>query len=388
MGFSKGSNVTDGLRRGIDGTNYKMHLMQRMGHTFQPTRGLRQGDPLRLSYLMRLAMREGLLKGEKASRRGLEISHFLFADDCILFSKARNRGALILKEIMKEYERCLGQCVNFNKSTIFYSSNTTEGKKEEILALLSVRSSTNLEKYLGLSTVVELICELKDGVQGYYHKRVRRSSLNQCSRQYQLMLCHAFFYRNLYKTVSLNFGGKKAMGKKEYISASGSICAVQKKMGEWVSEYFLNDDFLNSQLGNTSSYIWRSIWSTKGLCWRVSMGMNVSVNNDAWISDVENLRLSSFVFNMRDSKVAELIDKEDAEKILRIPLAKEPHDDFLVWSGESLGEYSVHSAYKLLRNSGENLRAYALQADYRNFYKKLWLQNLLTKIKITIWRTS
>ncbi|KAA3487455.1 hypothetical protein EPI10_031278 [Gossypium australe] len=72
-----------------------------------------------------------------------------------------------------------------------------------------------------------------------------------------------------------------------------------------------------------------------------------------------------------DSKVAKLIDTNkriwkreliantfsegDAEKILRIPLAQEPHDDFLVWSGESSGE-----AYKLLQNSCANPRAYAL----------------------------
>ncbi|MBA0753295.1 hypothetical protein Gogos_005641, partial [Gossypium gossypioides] len=51
-------------------------------------------------------------------------------------------------------------------------------------------------------------------------------------------------------------------------------------------------------------------------------------------------------------------------------------------------EFSVRSAYKLLENSGYNPRAYALQIDYRNFYKKLLLQNLPTKIKITIWRIS
>ncbi|KAA3476597.1 LINE-1 reverse transcriptase isogeny [Gossypium australe] len=70
-------------------------------------------------------MGKGLLKGAKTSRRGPEISHLLFADDCILFGEVTNRGATILKGILKEYERCSAQCVNFDKSTIFYSSNTT-----------------------------------------------------------------------------------------------------------------------------------------------------------------------------------------------------------------------------------------------------------------------
>ncbi|KAA3484578.1 reverse transcriptase [Gossypium australe] len=88
------------------------------------------------------------MKGVKASRRGPKISHLLFADDCIMFGEASEKGAKILKDILKEYENCSGQCINFNKSSIFYSTNT------KTPTLLGVRSSTSLEKYLGLSNVV------------------------------------------------------------------------------------------------------------------------------------------------------------------------------------------------------------------------------------------
>ncbi|KAG8483631.1 hypothetical protein CXB51_022417 [Gossypium anomalum] len=103
----------------------------------------------------------------------------------------------------------------------------------------------------------------------------------------------------------------------------------------------------------------------------ILFGSNISVINDAWIPDASNSRLSSV---------------GEAERILRIPLAREPHDDFMVWSGEPLGEFSVRGAYKLLQISDP--RAYALQTIYRDFYKKLWLLNLPTKIKITIWKIS
>ncbi|KAH1047723.1 hypothetical protein J1N35_038507 [Gossypium stocksii] len=102
---------------------------------------------------MRLAMKEGLLRGAKASRRGPAISHLLFTDDCILFGEASSRGAMVLKGILNEYEKCSGQCVNFNKSIIFFSSNTSEEKKEKVSAILGVRSSTNLERYLGFPNV-------------------------------------------------------------------------------------------------------------------------------------------------------------------------------------------------------------------------------------------
>lgn len=96
-------------------------------------------------------MGEGLLKSVKASRRGLEISHLLFADDCILFGKETNRRAIVLKEILKEYERCLCQCVNFEKSTIFYSSNSTGVIKGRNFRVARSKSFNKFGDVLGVS---------------------------------------------------------------------------------------------------------------------------------------------------------------------------------------------------------------------------------------------
>lgn len=60
----------------------------------------------------------------------------------------------MLKEILKEYGKSFGQCVNFNKSTIFFSTNTTEDKKNKVSAIMGIRTSTNMERYLGLPNVV------------------------------------------------------------------------------------------------------------------------------------------------------------------------------------------------------------------------------------------
>lgn len=118
--------------------------------------------------MIRLAAGEGFLKGVKASRNRPAISHLLFADDCIMFGEA-TKGAAILRDILKEYDCCSSQCVNFNKSTIFFSSNTTERNKEEISNAMGVRCSTKMERYLGLPNVVgkrkkESFQHLKDKV--------------------------------------------------------------------------------------------------------------------------------------------------------------------------------------------------------------------------------
>ncbi|KAG8479729.1 hypothetical protein CXB51_029529 [Gossypium anomalum] len=152
-------------------------------------------------------------------------------------------------------------------------------------------------------------------------------------------------------------------------------------------------------INNQDSLVTHAVKSIleKGTCWRVGTGTNISINDDAWIPNAVNFRLSLVVNTIQDSKVNELIDsneriwkrelinntfsKEDAGKILQIPLVRTPHDDLLIWGGEFLGEFSVCSAYKLLQTFDDIPRAYALQIAYRNFYKTLWLLNLPTEIK-------
>ncbi|KAA3488218.1 reverse transcriptase [Gossypium australe] len=122
------------------------------------------------------------------------------------------------------------------------------------------------------------------------------------------------------------------------------------------AKYFPNENFLNSRLGNNCSFTWKSIWAAKGVLIDVGRGSEISALNDSWIPDFKNARLSSYVNNLCDFKVAELIDEsskkwkeeligstfpEDvAAKILRIPLAKKADDDILAWSGEPSGEFT------------------------------------------------
>lgn len=121
----------------ITTVSYSVVMNGQLEAKFQPCRGLRQGDPLipflvfiygeGLSSLMRVATKEGLLKGVKASRNGPLISHLLFADDCILLGEATRRGAQVFKNTLHEYRICSRQCVNFDKSTVF--SIKTQGRK-------------------------------------------------------------------------------------------------------------------------------------------------------------------------------------------------------------------------------------------------------------------
>lgn len=78
----------------------------------------------------------------------------MFADDCIIFGEASYNGVEVLKSILKEYEVSFGQCVNYEKSTVFFSANTVEETKDFVTRELSVRCLNNSKKYLGLPNMI------------------------------------------------------------------------------------------------------------------------------------------------------------------------------------------------------------------------------------------
>ncbi|KAA3489038.1 reverse transcriptase [Gossypium australe] len=162
MGFDKG--WVDMVMKCVSSVSYSVIINGFASTCFRPHRGLRQGDPLSpflflfcgegLSSLMRLAKAENIIKVVKASRSRPAIFHLLFADDCILFAEATERDAISLKQILMEYKQNSGQCVNFKKSTIFFSTNTQERERMAVSQVLKVRRSIDIERYLGLPSMV------------------------------------------------------------------------------------------------------------------------------------------------------------------------------------------------------------------------------------------
>lgn len=77
----------------VSSISYSVSINGKLGRLFKPSRGLRQRDPLSpflflicsegLSSLLRMTTREGSIKGVRASRNEPQISHLLFANDCV-----------------------------------------------------------------------------------------------------------------------------------------------------------------------------------------------------------------------------------------------------------------------------------------------------------------
>ena len=83
-----------------------------------------------------------------------KITHLFFADDSLLFCSANGTECNKLKEILKIYESALGQKINTDKSSIFFSPNTSQELKDEILHILGPMNDLNHTKYLALPTII------------------------------------------------------------------------------------------------------------------------------------------------------------------------------------------------------------------------------------------
>ncbi|KAA3457116.1 reverse transcriptase [Gossypium australe] len=309
------------------------------GLSFRATRGLRQGDPLSpylflfcgegLLALMRLANQEKRIKGAKVSREAPSITHLMFADDCILFGDVSNRGINVLKEILREYEACSGQCVNFEKTTVFFSANVTDQERNVVCQTFNVQCSNDPNKYLGLPSMV---------------------------------------------------------GRKRKLAFQGLKDRLKQRINGWSIRHI-------SQ-GGREVFI-KAVLQAIPI---IGDGQKVSIWDDRWVPGVEILNCQNSSQNPRLVKVAELIDnntrswnaelilstfaEREAAIILSIPLSISPHEDFIIWSEEATGEYSVRSGHRVLTKG----RHTQIQESLKKFYKSLWNLEIPSKLKITAWR--
>ncbi|XP_075670405.1 uncharacterized protein LOC142640206 [Castanea sativa] len=133
------------------------------GHII-PSRGIWQGDPLSpylfllcskgLNGLIQHAVDGGQIEGFSLCRSGPKISHLFFADDSLLFCRARVEDVVAIQAILSRYEKASGQMINATKTTLFFSKNVSDFTKETLKNLLGVAEIKEYEKYLGLPAVV------------------------------------------------------------------------------------------------------------------------------------------------------------------------------------------------------------------------------------------
>ena len=140
LGFN--DTFTRWITNYISTVSYKVMVNGGKSDQFKPSRGLRQGDSLSpylfilgqevLSRMLDRELLSGNISGAKASVRSPALTHVMYADDIVLFSKATRHDASILARCLDRYCSWSRQCINRLKSGLLFSKHTSASIRRSI----------------------------------------------------------------------------------------------------------------------------------------------------------------------------------------------------------------------------------------------------------------
>lgn len=158
MGFAQA--WISSVMRCITSVRYSVKVNGDLTVPFIPSRGLRQGDPISpylfllcaegLSCMLKEADKAGQLKGVRNGASGPAISHLLFVDDSIFFTRAERKSVNALKSMLQIYCQGSGQKVNLQKSSLLFGQNCPVNIKQMVMDSLEVQKETLQANYLGM----------------------------------------------------------------------------------------------------------------------------------------------------------------------------------------------------------------------------------------------
>ena len=301
-----------------------------------PSRGLKQGDPLSpylflvcakgLSSLIRKVVETKHLHGILSCKNGVCISHLLFADNNFIFCQATMEEGQHLLNILGRYKAASRQAINRHKTSIFFSRNTRDSVKAGIQALFGGRIIKDSEPYLGLpmtggrskvNTFKGLQEKITKKVMGWKEKFISKAgreilikTVAQAIPTYTMRIFkipNAFCDTLNSKLAKYWWGHMKDEKKIHWIDWK-KLCSPKTRGGMgfqdiqafnlallakqawriihnahslfyrvYKSRYFPNCSFMDAELGNNPSYVWRSLLAARNIIregskWKVGDG--------------------------------------------------------------------------------------------------------------------
>ncbi|XP_060974007.1 uncharacterized protein LOC133039191 [Cannabis sativa] len=350
----------------LSSVSFRLLINGTLTKKFSSSRGIRQGDPLSpyifllvseaLSAAIRLHEHDNSSQGISICRSAPSISHLLFADDSLLFSTTTARSCLAIKAALDLYHQATGQLVNFTKSSVLFSPNTSALAAEFFRHTLGLENKPFISKYLGIPQ-----CFGKSKNE-HFNFFLQKASSKLSSWTNKL------FSR----------AGKEVL-LKVVIQAIPSYA-----MSCFRIPISLLRVIVLPLLGVVCFGV--GIFSKEVLFGRLGMS-NLSLQLTLIGSLVRELHYASadaysFIFS---KKLAMFFDEEVLQGILTIPLADISLDDTLVWEHHSSGLFTVNSAYHLAK-SITSLPSSSSSNSLVKWWKTLWNLKIPPKMKHLFWR--
>jgi hypothetical protein len=340
-----------------------------------PSRGLRQGDLLSPYFFILCAegLSTGLKKMEQAggitglplTRGGTRLNHLFFVNDNLLFCKVDTTEWFCIQKVLDDYKKASGQRLNKGKTSLFFSRNTGEDMRAQVLSIAGINTTQRYEKYLGLPALigkskVSSLSGIKgriwDKMQGWKEKflsharkEIMLKAVVQAIPTYTMSvfkvpktLCNEinsmmakFWWGHKENDKKVAWMSWEKMGKAKNVGGLGfrdlesfntTLLAKQgwrliqypdSLVAKVLKEkYFPHGSFLDTPLSKRPSYVWRSIWNAKflvkeGLVWRVGDGRNIKIWGDKWLPSLSTHAVQTPVRILDfEAKVCDLIDSD------------------------------------------------------------------------------
>ncbi|XP_019176856.1 PREDICTED: uncharacterized protein LOC109172161 [Ipomoea nil] len=383
----------------------------------QPTRGIRQGDPL---------------------------SPYL----------ANEREASKIKECLDTYSLASGQLINYEKSSAIYSFNTSPAIRSVVSGLIGVPEAADLGRYLGLPSMLGrnktevfryIEGNIRSRIGAWQNKLLSRAGkevlLKSIAQALPIFTMSVFLLPmricdTLEKLYNRYWWGGGGLNRREIHWLSwGQMCTPKSKGGlgfkklhefniallakqGWrllihpeslvsrllKARYYPTTDFMGAPLGNNPSFISRSIHAGKkvlelGIGRRVGDGRDTKIWGWDWLTGSSRVQLRTpCVEQLQEAQVHGLLNdrgcwdvdilrdifiEEDVPRILATPVNTQLRDEWR-WIGDIRGCYTVRNGYRLLT---EMAAPYDI-TDGFHAWKTLWALPIPPKVKNLLWRCA
>ncbi|KAM1498581.1 hypothetical protein ACFX10_021399 [Malus domestica] len=405
--------------------DFLMAVMEKMGFNspkFTPSRGLRQGDPLSpylfllvsevLSLLIQRESDGGRIEGIQMDRAGPMISHIFFADDTLIFLKAKARNCRNLVQVIDEYCSASGQQLSnwppflgwrkLGTREFIWECRPSGVDKKEAVAQAVPAYPMNLFKF------PKTFCNDLDA------------------------LISKFWWGQNDGENRIHWVSKEQMGKSKEEGGLGLRCFTEfnnallaKQCWRLLSEpnslwasvikgrYFPNCSFFDAKRGGRASWAWSSLLVGReiirgGAHWQIMNGKDVRVWVDKWLPSIPsghpsplgsvpvslNLRVNSLLSTDYGSWEIDFLKpflvEEEIKAIYETHSGDPSSNDRLVWPFVKNGIYSVKSGYHwaMTRNIQQRIgNPHRSALIPKQVWKCVWKLEVQPKIRSFMWRS-